>query len=159
MLAKRSLPLVILAIACLSFSVQKPSDKKFWAKQYAQINSMFEHKDAVGFEGLLAPDYYEIDQAGKKLDREAFIKAEVEPMTQAGKVISNAKVTSISVKGDDAQIGYDWKYTIFSGDTKTVGREIGTDGWRKTNGKWMNITTVVKSSTEKTTPLKAKKKH
>ena len=107
MLAKCSLPFVILCLACLSFGAQKDASRKFWVRQYGQINSMFNHKETAAFEALLAPDYYEVDQAGKKISRDDFIKNEVEPMKQASAIKSHVKVTSVSQKGDDAQVGYD----------------------------------------------------
>lgn len=156
MLAKRFLPFVLLGLACLSLGAQKNSDKKFWTKQYAEINGMFNRKDTAAFEALLSPDFYEVDQNGKKMDHDTFIRTAVEPMKQATAVKSKVKVTSVSVKGDDAQIGYDWRYTIINPGTKTVGVEIGIDGWHRTGGKWLNTSTTVKSSTEKTTKTNKK---
>lgn len=157
MLAKRTFFLALVFVACLSFGAQKNSSRKFWLKQYAQINSIFTHKDAAAFEALLAPDYFEIDEKGKKLNRAEFVAKEIEPMTQAGTVKSKVKVTNISEKGDDAKISYDWKYWITQSDMKIAGRETGYDTWHKSGGKWLNTSTVVKSSTEKSTPIKKKR--
>ncbi len=151
MLAKRFLPFVVIGLVCLSFGAQRNSDRKFWAKQYREINSMFNRKDTDAFKALLAPDFYEMDQNGKKLDHDTFIKTEVEPMKQATSVKSKVKVTNVSENGDDAQISYDWRYTIINPGTKTVGVEIGIDGWHRAGGKWLNTSTTVKSAREKTT--------
>ena len=127
-------------------------------KQYAQINRMMISKNADAFEALLAPDFYEIDQTGKKLSRDEFIKNEVDPIKGADKVTSHVHVTKISQHGDDAEVSYDWKYTVTVGTTKVSGHEVGTDGWHKTSDKWLNTYTKLKSATEKTTTIKPHKK-
>ena|SRR5579885_1001514 len=158
MLAKRSISILLICVATAAIAAPHHPNKKFWAKQYAAINHMFETKDTAAFEALLSPDYYEIDESGKKLDRDTFLRTEVEPMKQADKVKSNVKVTKITEKGDDAEIAYDWKFSMIVGPDKTSGREVGVDGWHKTDGKWMNVWTKVKTATSKTVKMKEHKK-
>lgn len=159
MLAKRSLPLLVVCIATASFAGPKHhQNNKLWKEQYKQINHMFETRDTATFENLLAPDYYELETTGSKTNRDDFIKNDVEPMKHADKVKSHVDITKIKEKGDDAEISYDWKYTIWMGQTKTMGHQTGTDGWHKTGGQWMNVWTKVKSSTEKTKKIKARHK-
>lgn len=125
------------------------STRAEFVRTYAQIEKMFTSRNMDAFEKLLAKDFVYVGTDHKPMNRVAFILAECDPIRSATKVLTKVKVTSVKTVGQDVRVGYDWRYSIFEKRSKTVGREVGTDTWRKIDGEWLTVRTDVSKASER----------
>ena len=135
-----SMSFLLVASACLAGPVPKAIQA-----EYGRVEQAFKKADVKALKTFFAPNFVSVDATGKKTEYKAMM-AELDRLF-AGAVSGSAseKLGGAKVIGETVEVQFDLKFTIKTAKGTSVGREIGTDTWKKVGGRWLFVKTVDKS--------------
>ncbi len=133
-----------LIFAFLTFTTLAHADKipAIWRAQYRAEKQIIQARNFDGYKALLSPDYKSVQPDGKIKTYKEVI-SELAPFFKAKKITMKEKLTHVAKRGDIVDVSFDARVTFVYGPKKVVHfHEVGTDSWKKSNGKWLMIKTV-----------------
>jgi ketosteroid isomerase-like protein len=119
-----------------------------WQSRYQIYGKLIDAKDRKGYLAIYTDDYIWVDPKGKKKNKKQ-MAVELEELFNAKKVVIKGRVTKVVTKNGVTQVDFDFHFTVDTGKQGVMlMHEVGTDSWRKENGKWLEFKTVDKVLTQ-----------
>ncbi|MBS1708695.1 MAG: nuclear transport factor 2 family protein [Armatimonadetes bacterium] len=139
---KRMLTLsVVAAAACLATAADVPKEIK---ARYDTLNKIIKARDVEGFKTFFAPEFVNIDPKGAKVDRKEFLKMIDGIFDGATKMEGHEKLISATTSKGVVAVKFDFKLTVTNAKGTTLYHEVGTDYWKKIDGRWVFVKTIDK---------------
>ena len=112
--------------------------------RYGEIESALQALDTKKFESFFAPQFISIDHNGVKTKREAFLSSVRELFKDATSAKAAETLKSAKTSKGVVMVSFDFTLKISNAEGWTQIHEVGTDYWKKQNGKWLMIKTIDK---------------
>lgn len=114
-----------------------------WKARYRDLDAVMVARDLDKYRTYFDPKWVLHQTDGKTSDLDTFLESIKGVFEQAVKVDSTAKLTSVKLKGDVAEVSFDMTVVLYRKPIgSTTVHEVGVDSWRKTGLKWRMFKTV-----------------
>ena len=107
-----------------------------WRARYRSIAEMYRTRDLSSIKAIMSDDYVWLPAEGKAMNYRQSLDS-MSDMFSSRRIAGDEKVRTFAQADGVVQIGFEIRFTITRQDGKTFRyREVGTDFWRNTDGKW-----------------------
>ena len=147
---------LLLAISAFSFAGQDEHSQAFWEKKYKDIGNMFWKMDLNGYTSLFAPGYKLVDENGKTYSRTQTINALKVSFKEVNKAYGSMTATKVKPTKNGMNVDFQYKYRLSlktppgENNKWSIGRETGTETWKKMGGDWKLVKSVIHTSVYQT---------